>query len=187
MDKLDVIDDGLDRRCLNAPQNETLSIEPVPRIEERLTELGASVFDTAAILPRNFDSAVSLDDCVFESITADLVTLGKRAGLELSTLGMENRKTINEHDIATIGATIVLVLEHAEKIAAFVEFFNLVAKYLKRRGHGEVNDQTEVIQEVIVTDRSITRRITYRGPLSGLSTIVAAAQEALNAPINQAD
>lgn len=177
----------LDRRRPKLPENSAHRIEPTPRVEERLEQLGAATIDGAAILPRNFDNASSLDDCIFESTTADLVTIGKRAGLDVSTLGAKNRKSIHEHDVATIGVVILLVMENANNFATYVEFFNLIANYSKRRGHGEVCNHTEVVQEVIVTNGSVSRRIIYRGPLSGISSIVTAGQEALNAAVEKSD
>lgn len=176
-----VREDGLSRRTPRLPDpGKTLLVEDIPPIEVRMTQLGLLAVEAVGILPRNFYTAASSDDLIFEAITADLVMLGKQLGLNVSTLGVQDRKSIHEHDAATIGAVIIVCLETLNNVAAYIEFFNLVANYLKRHGKGHVNDQTEVIQEVVVTKHSLTKRIVYRGPLSGLSSVVRAGQEALS-------
>jgi hypothetical protein len=174
-------EDGLRRRSPPVPQaGETIIVSDYPSVPERLHKLGIADVPAVAILPRNFETAKSADELVFEANTADLRKLAKKAGVEISTFGIRDPKSIQEHDASSVGFVLLLGIQAFNSAGSLLEFINNITHYLKRVGIGRVTDQTEIIQELIVTNRSISKRLTYRGPLSGLPKLLEAGREAID-------
>lgn len=161
------------------PEGQTTLAEDDSAFIRRLGELDIGQLPEVAILPRNFDSAPSIEAFVFERETNDLRVIGRQVGIAVAPL-VDKPSIIHENDILTVGAVIVIalkVLEAANSTATLVEFFQRLGKFLAGRTVNPPRSSVEVVQEIIVTNGATARRVTYRGPANELHTVVDALKE----------
>ena len=174
--------DGLDRR--NSPKIDTdqsISCMLDGPAADRLLRLGI-VASEVTVLPRNFDTAISAEHFVFEEMTGTIRTLGRQVGLKVDIPGPTAFVALHEKDAEIISP--VLVFAHAflvEGGAALVyRFLELLSNHIASRWGPKIASSRVAVLEVVVTCGQSSKRLKYRGPISGLPTVVEAAQVAFS-------
>jgi hypothetical protein len=172
-------DDGLDRRRVpEVPKDTPILIED-DATAEHLAELGIEP-SAASVLPRNFGAAKSSADFVFEQMTSTIRTLGRQVGLTIEVPGSSAYRSIHEKDYEVIAP--VLQFSHAFLIeggaALTVTFLEHFARHVASRWGVKRTRERDAIFEVVITRGKRAKRLTYRGPVHGLSSIVEAARAA---------
>jgi hypothetical protein len=173
--------DGLNRRNVPAvPKGETISIAAEDATGTRLEGLGLQVPDVA-VLPRNFESAATPEDFVFEESTSMIVALGRRAGVMVTVPGPSEYRTIHEKDAEIIAPVLQFshqfLMEGGAVLA--VAFLQELGRHVRKRWGGRNRDRHAIL-EIAVTKGRSSKRLTYSGPPEELAQIVEAAQGLFN-------
>jgi hypothetical protein len=173
-------DDGLDRRrAREIPPGESLRVENDEAVAAQLRQLGIDIAGIS-VLPRNFKTAVSPDDFVFEQMTSTIQTLGRQVGLAIDIPGPSSYRSLHEKDFEIIAPVIVfahafLIEGGATLTVTFLEHF---ARHIATRWGPKAARDRDAVLEIVVTRGEDAKRITYRGPVDGLPRVVDAARAA---------
>jgi hypothetical protein len=156
------------------PKDENFVVKDYLAIPDRLKALGIDDVPRVAVLPRNFDVAVDKVALINESIAADIRIIGRGLGIDVYTFQGTGARRIKENDALSIGAIILVTLEAFNNLETLGEFFARIARLVRdvNAGGGEV----EITQEVVATGKKDSKKFTYRGPASGLPSIVPMIQ-----------
>jgi hypothetical protein len=174
-------DDGLDRRA--APGRAAVdSIEVrADATAERFAQLGLDV-PSVSVLPRNFATVTSASDFVFEQMTSDMRTLGRRAGISVVIPGPTDFRALHEKDHEIIAPIVqfsheFLIDGGAALAVAFLEQF---AQHVASRWGIKKAKEMKAVLDVVITKGKNSKRITYQGPVEGLPRVAAIAQTVFN-------
>ncbi len=174
--------DGLDRRPAVIALDKPIVVEADETVAARLEQFGINA-PRASVLPRNFAVANSPEDFVYEQMTSTIRILGRQVGLEITVAGPSGHHTIHERDHEII--IPVMQFAHAFLIEGgatiTVSFFEHLARHLESRCGRREAREYEAAFELVVTRGRMAKRLTYRGPVQGLPSIVEAARTAFGA------
>ena len=170
-------DDGLDRPSVTASSDGGIEIRSDPQTGALLQALNLKS-SNVYILPRNFAVAKSPDDFVFEQTTITIQKLGRQAGVVVAVPGAATYRSIHEKDAELIAPVLVfthqfLIEGGATLLAKLLEY---IAAYVKSSWGARHASAREAVFEAVVTDGKKAKRITYRGPIEGLHSMVTIAE-----------
>jgi hypothetical protein len=131
-----------------------------------------------AIIPRNLETSPDVDHLIYERESRDLQVLGHQLGFSVTPLTGSAVVTVHENDASVILTSLFIAYEAIEKLNGFatlVEFFTNISKHFGSR-RSEGGTEIELSQEIIIRKQSTTKRLSYKGPASGLPEIVRLMQ-----------
>lgn len=174
--------DGLDRRLIRRiPAGSPIMVEDDTTTRRRLAELGLDT-PTFAVLPRNFAVAASADDFVFEKMTPVIQALARQVGLAITVPGPAAYRSIHEKDAEIIAPVLQFAHQFIVEGGATltVLFLEHLGRHIAKRWGPKATRERDAVLEVVVTKGSRSKRLTYRGPVTGLAMIVEAAEKAFD-------
>ncbi len=139
-----------------------------------IERLQISSLPPIALIPRNLESSPDVDHLIYERESRELQVLGNQLGLSIVPLTGSEVITVHENDASIILASLFIAYEAIEKLnglATLVEFFTNISKHFGSR-RSDDGMEVELSQEIIVRKHSTTKRLSYKGPASGLPEIV---------------
>ena len=168
--------DGLDRQSrTRASVDIDTTIVDDETIAGRLQLFGSP---SAAVLPRNFAIAPFAEDFVFEATTSALRTLARRVGLSFDIPASSSYRSLHEKDHEIILPVLVfahtLLVDGAASLT--YKFLEALAAHLMSRQSSSARESSTVLVDLIITKNESAKRISYRGPASGLPSVVEVAR-----------
>lgn len=151
-------------------------------VASRATDLGLKLPSGLAILPRNFDSAASPEEFLYESTTPTVRLLWREAGVTETRLESEaaRARCIGEKAALWVAPTIfvgALLLTQNPQVVSIA--INVISSYLTDMFRG-LPVGRDVRLDVVVekTSRRKCVRVRYEGKLEGLRDVPELVREA---------
>jgi len=159
------------------------TVENYINIKERALELGCNIPSGLSFLPRNFDSAKSKNELIYESTVPDIRILFRDAGIAESKLEKEGDRFSykqNKH-FDWIGPTIFIsasILSQNPDIISITE--GIISNYLTDLFKGTFYSKNIKLSYVIekTSDKEI-KRFSYEGDVTGLPNLPQIIHEVL--------
>lgn len=151
-------------------------------VAEKALALGCQVPTGLALLPRNFESAISREELLHESEAPTVRILWRRAGLVETPIEPEGERfpQISEESFEEwVGPTIfVSGALMSQNPAVFSLALGVIANYLTDWFKGIPMGRGEARLDVVVeAGKTRYRRLHYEGPVEGLQELAAIARE----------
>ena len=173
--------DGLDRRKMSSFGAQPIVVDDDLETVVSLERLGLRP-PNASVLPRNFVTAQSPEEFIFEEMTPTIQKLGRKVGLMVDVLGPVGYRSIHEKDAEIVAPVLLfaqsfLVEGGASLTVAFLEH---LGHHIASRWGPKITRERAAVLEIVVTNGRRAKRVRYSGPLDGLATIVPVAQRAFD-------
>jgi hypothetical protein len=110
-------------------------------------------------------------------MTSTIRTLGRQVGLTIDVLGPPDYRSIHEKDYEIVAPVLQFTRDFLVEGGATltVAFLENLARHLVSSG-SKKNRERNAFLELVVTHGKHAKRVTYRGPIEGLSSVVDIAQ-----------
>lgn len=156
-------------------------ISDYPDVVQRATELGCQVPTQIAILPRNYATAQSVDELLFESETPTVRVLWRKAGVVETPILASSQKTaqISEKSFeAWIAPTMFVSLSLLSQNPGLISVaLGVVSNYLTDIFKGFTDRQNVKLDIVVETKNKGFKNIHYDGPVGGLKELPLIVRE----------
>ena len=156
-------------------------ISDYPDVVQRVTELGCQVPTEIAILPRNFATARSVDELLFESESPTVRVLWRKAGVVetpiLTTspkMAQMSEKSFDAWIAPTIFVSLTLLSQNPGLISVAL---GVVSNYLTDMFKGFTNRQNVKLDIIVETKNKGFKNIHYDGPVDGLKDLPSIVRE----------
>lgn len=153
-------------------------------IKERALELGCNIPGELSFLPRNFDTAKSKSELIYESPVSDIRILFRDAGITETRLEKQGDKFSYKQDkhFDWLGPTIFIgasILSQNPDIISITE--GIISNYLTDWFKGTSYTKNIKLSYVIekTSDKEI-KRFSYEGDVTGLDKLPQIIREVLN-------
>jgi hypothetical protein len=165
----------LDRPALIAfSDGETVVVSDVPSVEERFRILGITRDSGPTVLPRNIFHSDNPAVLVFEDEAQSIRILARRAGIDMALASpLPDQNLIQEHDDTLIAPVIHFFLpwlQTADAALLVTNFLTELHRYIEARNPAAKRGEP-VRLDVVVSRGSESRKVSYRGPASGLTSL----------------
>lgn len=161
-----------------------INVEKYMNVEERALELGCNIPNELCILPRNFDTAKSKNELVYESSASDIRILFRNAGIIETRLEKQGDRYSYKQDkqFDWIGPTIFIsaqILTQNPHIISITE--GIISNYLTNLFRGSFYSKEIELNYIIekTKDKEI-KRFSYKGNMSGLVEMPKFIQKVLD-------
>jgi hypothetical protein len=159
------------------------TIENYMNIKERALELGCNIPSGLSFLPRNFDSAKSKSELIYESTVSDIRILFRDAEIAETKLEKQGDKFSYKQDkhFDWIGPTIFIgasILSQNPYIISIT--VGIISNYLTDLFKGSFYSKNIKLSYVVekISDKEI-KRFSYEGDVTGLHNLPQIIHEAL--------
>lgn len=149
-------------------------------VEERAKELGVNVPTGIALLPRNFESALSKDELIHESDAPTVRILFRKEGIEETPLEVEGEKYpyLSEKSFEWAGPIIFVSWALYSQNPRIVDVaLGVFANYLTDFFRGVQDGGIARFDIVRETSKGRYERYHYEGPPSGISEFAKVVHE----------
>lgn len=153
-------------------------------IKRKAQELGCNIPTSIALLPCNFEIAVSKEKLVYESTAPTVRVLWRKNNIVETPLEKSGEKypLIAEHAFEWIGPTIFISAMLFSKNSQLVAIaINVISNYLTEWFRGIPKDDRKVKFSVVLeTRKGNYKKVEYEGPPDGLERLPEIIQKVYN-------